>query len=1831
LRPTRGWVLLRGYAVSAALILFILTSSASFAPALARGGQVSPAFAAAGADPPALSLSAVTGAVGSSTTATGTGYTAGTTTTFSICFSISTSSPCYSGFPSTFVGTSPTGALGATGTGVSFTIPQVTPSLYWVQIVSGSTIVAQVGFTVNPLNEVLTPSFGPEATSIGVAANNLTPNGFYDVCFSAYATQCTGTGGWIATIIIAQATGTGALSAADTVPTNAVQGAYYVNLFPDGSPSNVLASMPFLVTPEAVSLSVMSGNVGSSTTATGNGFAPSTVGTYSICFSISSGSPCYSGFSSSPIATSSTGTLGASGTGVSFTIPQVTPSLYWVQIVSGSNIIAQAGFTVNPLNEALSPSSGPEGTSIGVSANDLTPTQPYHVCFSLYSTSCNGTTGWTSPQVLAIATVSGTIAATLAVPPQATQGTYYVNLYQSSPTTVLATTSFLVTPESILATPNTGTSGTSVSVTGGGFAPSTTSTYSVCFSISSGSPCYSGFASTFVATSPAGDLGATGTGVTFTVPTVSPNGAYFLQIVSLGAVIAQTGFGYGQAGPPTLSISPTSGNVGSSLTATGTGYTPSTTTTYAICLSQYVGNVCYNFASTSTTIATSSTGALGASGTGVSFTIPQVVTGTYFVQIVQGSIIVSQTAFGIDPSGTITPNVGPDGTVITVGATNLTPNAFYDACFSLYASSCSGTTGWSSSMVIAQASGGGVLSASIAIPAQVVGGTYSVNVFPDGFPSNVVAAMPFFVTPEAVSLSPTFANIGSSIAVTGTGYAPNAVGTYSICFTQYLGNVCYNFASTIKAVSTDGSGAFSTSLTVPQSVSGLFYVQVVSTGAIMAQAGFVIDTMSETLTPNTGPEGTSIGVVATNLTPGQPYHVCFSLYSSNCSNGAGWVSTQVIAIATGSGTITATVVVPAPAVQGTYAVNTFPDGTPTSVLASSNFLVTPETLSISPSTGNIGSSVAVGGTGYQASTTGTYFICFTQYPGNVCYNFSSTQKAITTDGSGVFASSLTVPSNAFGTIYVEVISNGAIISQFPFQVTLSISLNPDTGTPGTAVTVTGSGFAPSSVITIKYDGAIQTTTPPTITSDSNGAFSATFNAPAGSPGTHAVSATDASANSASATFTLATISTTTTTETSTVTTTSTTTLPPSTSTVTTTVTTPTTTTTTTTETSVSTVTTPTTTTETTTVTTPTTTTQTVTSTETTTLTTPTTVTTTLTTPTTTTATVTNTETTTLTTPTTTTVTLTSPTTTTTTETSTETTTITTPTTVTTTFTSPTTTTQTTTETTTLTTPSTTTITLTTPTTTTQTVTNTETTTFTSPTTVTTTVISPTTTTETTTETFTLTTPTTVTTTLTTLSTTTITLTSPTTTTQTVTSTETSTLTTPTTVTTTLTTPTTTTETTTSTETTTLTTPTTVTSTLTTPTTTTETTTATTTLPPSTSTVTTTVTTPSTTTETTTLTSTVTSPTTSTVTSTVTSTSTETATTTLTSSTTATETTTLTSPTTTTETSTVTTPTTTTETTTVTSPTTTTQTVTSTDTSTSTETLTSTSISTVTTPTTTTVTNTVTSETTTTATSTETSTQTSTVTTPSTTTVTTTQTTPTTTTLTTTETSTLTSPTTSTATTTLTSTSTVTSQTTSTVTATTTVVSPTTTTVSVTTVTTVTSTVTTTVGPPLLPSITSLTCDPSQVEVGHQATCKAVVTGSKNAPTGTVAFSSTGTGSFGSVSCSGSHNGDNANAVGVNDNGNGNSLTCSVKYNPSTAGPQTITGAYSGDAVYSTSVGTFLLNAASQGDQAVGLSAQPAEQNAIAISGDYLSYYGQNLNALQTTHGVAVGASVRAGR
>ncbi len=84
-------------------------------------------------------------------------------------------------------------------------------------------------------------------------------------------------------------------------------------------------------------------------------------------------------------------------------------------------------------------------------------------------------------------------------------------------------------------------------------------------------------------------------------------------------------------------------------------------------------------------------------------------------------------------------------------------------------------------------------------------------------------------------------------------------------------------------------------------------------------------------------------------------------------------------------------------------------------------------------------------------------------------------------------------------------------------VAAAIALSPDNGTAGTAVTVTATNFAPSSVLTAKFDGTPLVTAPATVTTLGDGSATFIIVIPGATAGMHTVTVSD-SVNSAAASF-----------------------------------------------------------------------------------------------------------------------------------------------------------------------------------------------------------------------------------------------------------------------------------------------------------------------------------------------------------------------------------------------------------------------------------------------------------------------------------------------------------------------------------------------------------------------------------------------------------------------------------------------------------------------------------------------------------------------------------------
>ena len=167
---------------------------------------------------------------------------------------------------------------------------------------------------------------------------------------------------------------------------------------------------------------------------------------------------------------------------------------------------------------------------------------------------------------------------------------------------------------------------------------------------------------------------------------------------------------------------------------------------------------------------------------------------------------------------------------------------------------------------------------------------------------------------------------------------------------------------------------------------------------------------------------------------------------------------------------------------------------------------------LEPSSGPAGPSVTVTGAGFDPTST-------------VTIDFGSTSDVTTnpsplkTTATGFFTATFNVPPSSNGDHTVKAMQ-GSNEDSKPFTVTPDITLNPTSGLVNTLVIVTCINFDPISNVIITFAGNPVTTIPATVTTDTNGDFSANFTVPNSTPEARIVSATDEGSNSDSTIFTV---------------------------------------------------------------------------------------------------------------------------------------------------------------------------------------------------------------------------------------------------------------------------------------------------------------------------------------------------------------------------------------------------------------------------------------------------------------------------------------------------------------------------------------------------------------------------------------------------------------------------------------------------------------------------------------------------------------------------------------
>ncbi|MBI2853222.1 MAG: hypothetical protein HYX84_09065 [Chloroflexi bacterium] len=402
---------------------------------------------------------------------------------------------------------------------------------------------------------------------------------------------------------------------------------------------------------------------------------------------------------------------------------------------------------------------------------------------------------------------------------------------------------------------------------------------------------------------------------------------------------------------------------------------------------------------------------------------------------------------------TLSSTSGPPGTVLDISGAGFTAGATYTVTF--------GTTVVATGTVAA----GGTVSQAFSVPV-LPRNTYEVKVTTSNASDNTSPIPTFMITP-LISVSTFSGTVGSQVSVTGVGFAASSLIT-----------VYYDSVSQVTA-SSNANGQFTTTFTVPQSVAGAHTITAGDFSGLSLPTSFTA-LPKVTLSTTTLRVGSTLSVTGAGFAGSS----VISFLLDDVSFGG-----TVVSAANGSFTMS-TLAIPEMA-GGSHSLKA-QDGSGNSAIAT---IVVTSTVTISPDNGTARTEVTVTGNGFFASTP----ISITW--GGQAVNTSP--ASVVSDTRGSFTANFRALPGA-SAAYSVVMSDGTNTGSVTFTIKPTASISPTSGAVGSAVTVSGSGFRASVAATINYDNFLAAS----VSTDSSGNLSATFQVLPSPTGEHRITVTD---------------------------------------------------------------------------------------------------------------------------------------------------------------------------------------------------------------------------------------------------------------------------------------------------------------------------------------------------------------------------------------------------------------------------------------------------------------------------------------------------------------------------------------------------------------------------------------------------------------------------------------------------------------------------------------------------------------------------------------------------
>jgi hypothetical protein len=721
---------------------------------------------------------------------------------------------------------------------------------------------------------------------------------------------------------------------------------------------------------------------------------------------------------------------------------------------------------------AVTPTSGTSGANVSVSGSGWAAFDSLRVSLVQGSS--------TTFMCYLDATSSGTVQPqTCTVPTSIPQGAYTLT---ASDSTTSASTPFTLNPGITAlgfdgAAATTVASGQTVGLTGNGFTAS--------------SPLTAAFNGTAVALTPPVTTTGVGqfSGTGLVVPAATAAGLYPLTVTDGAGHAATVHLRVYEA---TLTAAPAAAGIsGATVSLSGSGW-PNNDSDMRVELNVGTAQnfVCYASSDGNGNLASSCT-------------LPtDLIQGKYNLVVEDNSLEVTIpytlnpgiTALGFDGADAIT---AASGQTVGLAGSGFAANSALKATFD---SKTVALTVAATTTTDGQFSGTGIV-----IPTSTKTGVYAIKVTDA---AGNAATIKLMVYKASLTAAPAATGIsGAIVSVSGTGWPSNDSDMRVELNVGTAQNfVCY--------ASSDGNGNLASSCTLPTDLIQGKYKLVVEDNSLAVSIGY-------TLNPGVTVLGFD-GADAITAAAGQTVGLTGSGFSANAAlkatfNGASVPFTAAASTNT-EGQFSGTgIVIPAATAAGDYPITVKDSSGHIGTVKVSVFAAT---LTATPTTGISGQTFEVNGSGWPSNDSDM----------RVEINVGTTQNFAcyaSTDGNGNLAQSCTVPTGLIQGAYTLVVEDNSLAVSTPFTVEPGISLYASNGTalssaaPGTAATVSGSGFAPNSTISKLTIGStvVSFTTAP-VTGATGSFTGGAFTVPAIAAGTYTVTVTDASGNQGTAQLTV---------------------------------------------------------------------------------------------------------------------------------------------------------------------------------------------------------------------------------------------------------------------------------------------------------------------------------------------------------------------------------------------------------------------------------------------------------------------------------------------------------------------------------------------------------------------------------------------------------------------------------------------------------------------------------------------------------------------------------------